>query len=333
MKPKISVVFSQFEDAPFSGTAIDRIKISRINRSMNIILESAISPEFTKILSDGIKESFHLNSVVVKIKERMSAIKKAMDEMLSEGSTDEKQPKTLSEVLSINDKNEKSGSSAAKNVLAKSEKGDIIFGSPIHDDPVNIASIDENSGRVVVCGRVFNQEFKDIKNGEMHLGIFDMTDYKDSITVKFFIKNMSDNEYKNLQGIFKDGVKKKNLNVCVRGRAEFDKYANEVTIIANAVTRIKDPRPVREDNADKKRVELHLHTQMSAMDGVSSAADIIKRAVKFGHTAIAITDHGVAQSYPEAMHETNNSETIKVIYGVEGYLVDDSKKIIYDETD
>lgn len=333
MKPKISVVFPQFVNESFSDIGVEKIKISRTNRSMSLILENQINDGGAKILSEGIKTGFNLKNVAVTVKEHMSAVKKIMRNMALEQNDDinsGEEQKTLSEVLSAGIKSKPKD--AAKTFLAKSEKGDVIYGSVINGEPAQISSINENSGKVVFCGRVFNQEFKDIKKGEMHLGILDITDYKDSITVKFFIKNMSDEDYKELQGIFKDGVKKKNLYVCVRGRAEMDSYANEITVIANAIMRTKDPRPKREDKAPKKRVELHLHTQMSTMDGVSSASALIKRAIEFGHTAMAITDHGVAQSYPEAMHETNNSETIKIIYGVEGYLVDDSKKIVYNES-
>jgi len=329
MKPKISVVFPMLENESFSGIGIDKIRISRTSRNMNIVLEDNVDYMGMNVIIGKVKAAYKMRDVGISVKESGSAVARARENMLENKNNNdvEEKTQTISKIFTENT------AANTKMVTAESEMGEIIFGRAIKGEPVPISSIDENSGIVILYGRVFNQEFKDIKGGEMHLGIFDMTDYKDSVTVKFFVKNYTDEDYNKLQDIFKSGVKKKTLNVCVKGRADFDKYSNEITVIANSITRIKDFRPKREDNAEKKRVELHLHTQMSTMDGVTSASDLIKRALHFGHTAIAITDHGVAQSYPEAMHETNNSETIKVIYGVEGYLVDDSKKIMYDEKD
>ena len=96
----------------------------------------------------------------------------------------------------------------------------------------------------------------------------------------------------------------------------------------NDIAEIEKP-PVRMDEAAEKRVELHLLTQISAMDAVSSVNVLINRAIYWGHKAIAVTDHGVVQSFPDAMKASNFNEKIKILYGVEGYLIDDSKKIVY----
>lgn len=113
-----------------------------------------------------------------------------------------------------------------------------------------------------------------------------------------------------------------------------DRFDNELTI--SSVVGIKkssDFRTPRVDNSELKRVELHCHTKMSDMDGVSEVEDIIKRAKSWGHKAIAVTDHGVVQAYPAASHSLEKGDNFKVIYGVEGYLVDDLKDIVTDAAD
>ena len=114
-------------------------------------------------------------------------------------------------------------------------------------------------------------------------------------------------------------IKKGNTIVC-RGDIEYDRYINEIVLRASAIGTIKKVQVV--DNAPEKRVELHLHTNMSAMDGMTSAKELVSRAAAWGHKAIAITDHGVVQSFPEACN-TAAKAGIKIIYGMEGYLVDD----------
>jgi len=120
------------------------------------------------------------------------------------------------------------------------------------------------------------------------------------------------------------------VRVKVRGEAQYDKYARELIIFAYDI--METQKTERQDDAAKKRVELHLHTQMSAMDGVSSVKDLVRRAAKWGHPAVAITDHGVVQAYPEA-YEAGKKNNIKIIYGVECYLVSDSAAIVYNPSD
>ena len=112
----------------------------------------------------------------------------------------------------------------------------------------------------------------------------------------------------------------------VQGDVQFDKYAKEINIMAKNIM-LAQPPPKRKDNAEQKRVELHLHTQMSSMDGVTNVKTYIKRAIEWGHKAIAITDHGVVQAFPDAMNAANGTD-LKVIYGVEAYLIDDLGNVV-----
>ena len=219
-------------------------------------------------------------------------------------------------------------------VIGKAHAEEMLIGRPIKDeDVVSIASINENSSRVTVTGRIFDADERAIttkKGKEMHIVTLDMTDNTSSITVKLFVnKGEDDAKFNALYPPIKKALKKGGMYVACRGTAKYDEYANEVVIMANDVAAIMSP-PVRQDNAEVKRVELHMHTQMSQMDAVNSAEDLIDRAVYWGHKAVAITDHGVVQAYPNGMHGSNNNERIKVLYGVEGYLIDDTKQIVYD---
>jgi len=171
---------------------------------------------------------------------------------------------------------------------------------------------------VAVSGKIIFLEEREIKNGKFMIK-FDITDFTDSITVKFFLKPEE----------YTDKVKKllsvKNY-VNVKGKVYFDEFSNELNIMAANVCKGTSPK-LKTDNAPVKRVELHLHTQMSMMDGINSAKDYIKRADFWGHRAIAITDHGVVQAYPEAM-EAAKKYGVKVIYGVEAYLVDNLSAVV-----
>ena len=174
----------------------------------------------------------------------------------------------------------------------------------------------EKDSIITFKGKIFDIEIRESKNS-LYIIKFDMTDGTDSITVKFFIspENYTD-EYKSL-------IKVGN-NIAVRGKVQFDEYSKELNIIALEIGGIKEEsfKNNRADTCEEKRVELHLHTQMSSMDGISSTKNYIERAIEWGHKALAITDHGVVQAFPEAMEAVRNKD-FKIIYGVEAYLVDD----------
>ncbi|MFR1297921.1 MAG: PHP domain-containing protein [Coprobacillus cateniformis] len=126
-------------------------------------------------------------------------------------------------------------------------------------------------------------------------------------------------------------VKKGGVWVRIKGNVEYDTYAKDTVIIAREVEVIPSPK-VRQDDATKKRVELHTHSKMSAMDGIGSITDYINRAAYWGHQAIAITDHGNVQSFPEAQMASIKNK-IKMIYGVEMYMIDPEFTVVFNEKD
>ena len=199
----------------------------------------------------------------------------------------------------------------------KSDNPDVVYGRDIEEEPMEIVKIDGPIGEVVIHGKVMSLESREVRN-EKTLIIFSVTDFTDTIMLKAFARN------EDAPPILK-ALSPGNF-VKVRGMANIDPYDSELVI--SSITGIKkgtDFTTTRMDVSPEKRVELHCHTKMSDMDGVSDAAAIIKRAEKWGHKAIAITDHGDVQGFTEASH---TKADIKVIYGVEAYIVDDLKGIV-----
>lgn len=191
-----------------------------------------------------------------------------------------------------------------------------ILGATIKEDPIKIKTLNLESGIVTVWGDVFNLESRLSKDGSKKIYSMDITDYTGSTTLKVIAD-------KNKWKIF-DNIKK-GSTLLVKGEVSYDKYDRDLTIRPKNICFADKVKIL--DTAEEKRVELHLHTNMSAMDGVSTAESLIKRACNWGHKAVAITDHGVAQAYPEAMNTVNSlkkeGKEIKVIYGVEAYFIND----------
>ncbi len=187
-----------------------------------------------------------------------------------------------------------------------------LFGTLVKGKPKPIKECLPEDGEVVVWGDVFSLETRESKDGRYSIINFNITDYTSSYPVKVF------GEKKKCEDLVENLKDEK--TVLVRGAINMDTYMHTYLITARAVTEIE--KIEKQDNAPEKRVELHLHTNMSAMDGMTSAKELVSRAIAWGHKAIAITDHGVVQAFPEACN-TAAKAGIKIIYGMEGYLVDD----------
>lgn len=197
-----------------------------------------------------------------------------------------------------------------------SQEQQVFYGRPIAEEPMPISQV-ELEERCVVHGEVFKLESRPLRSGKV-LFQFALTDYSDSILVKVFAR---DGEEAQLLEEVSPGQWLK-----VRGVVQEDLYQREWVLHASDIVPVAVPK--REDHSEEKRVELHAHTSMSAMDGISSAKKLIHLASSFGHKAIAITDHGVVQAYPEA-YEAGKQYGVKVIYGMEAYLIDDGVPIVY----
>ncbi len=207
-----------------------------------------------------------------------------------------------------------------RRALKRSDNPNVIFGRDFEDETINIEEIWGEMGEVAIRGKVRVLDKREIRN-ERTIVSFEITDFTDTIKVKMFVHNEQLSE---LLNELKEGGFYRLKGVTVN-----DTFDRELTIgSVVGVAKIPDFTTVRMDNSAKKRVELHCHTKMSDMDGVSDVKDIIKRAKKWGHKAIAITDHGCVQAFTDANHSVSPDDDFKIIYGVEGYLVDDSKEIV-----
>ena len=253
---------------------------------------------------------------------------------------------TLEKVI-INSKDgmktsDKGSKSDVKRAVKRSDNPDVLYGQDFEEEAIPIEDIVGEIGEVVIRGKIISFDSREIKN-ERTILMFDVTDFTDTMTIKMFVHNDQVNEIK--QGI------KPGAFVKLKGVTTIDKFDNELTIGSLfGVKKIPDFTTSRNDNSARKRVELHCHTKMSDMDGVSEAKDIVKRAYKWGHPAIAITDHGVVQSFPDANHvwedlwkeekarrkeagedNPDKQDFFKIIYGMEAYLVDDLHDIVTGE--
>lgn len=205
----------------------------------------------------------------------------------------------------------------------RSDNPDLIYGRFDFKEDEAIVRIDElegEIGEVAIRGKVLGVDMREIRN-EKTIIMFSVTDFTDTIMVKIFVKN---EEVEDLAKEIKKGAFLK-----IKGVAAIDSFDGELTIKSvRIMKKIADFTSVRIDNSPRKRVELHCHTKMSDMDGVSDVKDIIKRARDWGHKAIAITDHGVVQAFPDANHAVSPDDDFKIIYGMEAYLVDNLKNIV-----
>ena len=204
--------------------------------------------------------------------------------------------------------------------IKKSDNPDVIYGRDFEEGALPIEQIAGEMGEVVIRGKVLSVETREIRN-QKTIVMFSVTDFTDTIMVKMFSKN----EFvPDITAAVKKGVFLK-----IKGITTIDRFDGELTIgSVVGMKNIPDFTSVRMDNSPQKRVELHCHTKMSDMDGVSEVKDIIHRAKAWGHKALAVTDHGDVQSFPDANHAVSPKDDFKVIYGMEAYLVDDLKEII-----
>ena len=213
---------------------------------------------------------------------------------------------------------QKSGGSRPQQ-QAPQQTGDLFYGKPFHGEKVPIRDLNLDMFRVVVEGKVFAVQHRELKKRNAWVICFDVTDYTGSVRVNQFME--ADKAKPILENV------QVGMWVRIQGKMTFDRYDNEMVMQPNSIQKLKAPK--REDTAPEKRVELHLHTTMSSMDALTDTAAAVKQAAAWGHKAIAITDHGCAQSFPDAMKAAGKvkvagtDENIKILYGCEGYYVND----------
>ncbi|HHY77291.1 MAG TPA: PolC-type DNA polymerase III [Clostridiales bacterium] len=228
--------------------------------------------------------------------------------------------KLIAETLELSENNNDNNNVEKNNTVTKNP---VIYGKAFSDDIItSIDDLNEESGRVVIKGKIFHLDSKVLNNERKIINIY-VTDYSNSIICKLFLKE--DEKLEEIENRLSPGSW-----VRIKGDIHLDTYNKEVVLYPISI--MEEENKQRKDNAANKRIELHAHTSMSAMDGVVTATALVKRAKEWGHNAIAITDHGVVQAFPEA-YEAGKKYGVKIIYGVEGYLVNDGTPIVYNDID
>ena len=191
------------------------------------------------------------------------------------------------------------------------KKLEVIFGKGVKHAPIYMDTITKESGKITVMGKVFNHDSREVRNGA-HVLSFSITDYHGSIHVSRFFKKDEDST---VISKIKEGAW-----YTIFGEVSYNRYEQDIDLEPIAIQEAEAPK--RMDTAEEKRVELHLHTRFSSMDALTDSTEAVKTAARWGHKAIAVTDHGVAQAFPE-FWKAGKKNKIKVIYGVEGYYVND----------
>ena len=315
------------------------LNIELAMRGKDFLIAGGFEKVLENILSDFYNQKYKVNynenldkELVKKYEENTRRIEKmaielASQEIVTEEKNEQVNKKTIESKTTLQEEKKsdkqynKNENSSKENINEKEETAEItplILGRSlnIREKLVKVEDLSVDSGKVALEGEIINMDSRELKSGKF-LVMFDLYDGSSTITCKSFVVP---EKLKDVLGRLKSakGVK-------IEGNAQFDPFAKELGVIANTI--IETPGRKKEkriDNAEVKRVELHMHTQMSQMDGITSAKDLIKRAMSWGMKSIAITDHGVVQAFPEA-HKLlgRDNPDMKVIYGVEAYLVPD----------
>ena len=281
-------------------------------RGFDRILENIVYNFFEKRYKVEFKEEID-EDLVKKYEESTKLTEKLAIEIASQESqvVEEKEEKNIEENANLNQVEEKKEDTFL--ILGRSAK--------IRENTVKVEDITIDSGKISLEGEIVHTDFRELKSGK-YLIMYDLYDGTSTITCKSFVEaDKAKSVLDRLQNA--KGIK-------ISGNAQYDPFAKEIGIIANII--VETPgrkKKIRMDTADVKRVELHMHTQMSQMDGMTSVKDLIKRAMSWGMKSIAITDHGVVQAFPDA-HKLlgRDNPDMKVIYGVEAYLVPDKVPIV-----
>ena len=317
---KSSVLKKVFKDFSFE-TQNDKIKISVIHGAKGLIEQKNIDKELAIFISQNVG-----HKIEIEINEK---IPEATPEVLARTENnapikqDVKEEKTEDAPKAEKKEAPTTEIRPTKNILPQiaPETASLLYGKIITKPPISIREIDPQMQSAVIWGDIFLTDFHDTKDGKNVICSIYITDYTGSIIIKI-IENKKQSAY--LEKL------KKGTTILIDGTISEDKYEHEAVIRPKNINFVSKIKVV--DNAPKKRVELHLHTNMSAMDGINTAYDLINRAASWGQPAVAITDHGVAQAYPEAMNTVNSlkksGKDIKVLYGVEAYFVNDMIPIV-----
>ena len=281
--------------AELTGARIDQVAMTI---QLRLTVKSALSEEDLESVKDAIRAVYGFASVDIDVtcKAPAEPMKSAPVQAASAGGS----------------------SKEGKPVVGK-----VLMGNPIKARPGPMKDLNVKMGTATVSGKVFAFECRETRRPGMWRLSFDMTDYTNSVTVQ---KNLTTKEAQGLESAIKPG-----MWLCVQGKMEPTWDGKDIQLNPYHINVIEHKE--RQDTAPVKRVELHLHTKMSNMDALTDTKEVIQEAIRWGHPAIAITDHGVAQSFPDAWHAAGDK--IKILYGVEGYFINniDDRVVVHGTQD
>ncbi len=279
-----------------NGTIVISLKLG----GKDVLLAQKVDTDISNCINALFDESYSVSFVETQEFDIEKAVKEAAEEKqkIEQKKKEEKEQNTVHTML------------GALPLYADTRR--VLYGRNIRELPKNMIDVSPDDGIITVWGDVLKSEERKTRRGDSTIFTFDITDYTTSITCKMFDSNSKIERVIKVLGEAK--------TVIVNGAYQYDKFSNEYVLIPNSIEKVQ--KHEKHDDAQEKRVELHCHTSISTMDGISAPKDIVKKAADWGHRAIAITDHGVVQALPEAC-AAGKSSGIKVICGMEGYLVDD----------
>ncbi len=307
------------------GWYISSATISKAQRSAEITVEGArgAGANLIEELQQAICRSYMLSSVKIAVDDKCAP---TPDRIQEEPAAEDVFARTEAMRAAAMQSIPKVSSAADK---PKEKKPDVIYGKVIRNKPMPIGSLDPDSGQVVIEGDVFAVEHKELKKRNAWVIGFDVTDYTGSIHISKFMAQGEASGGRFSRGgddptPIVNGVKK-GQRLIIQGRLRPDNFYGDLVLEPTSI--MLGTKQARTDDCEEKRVELHLHTDMSAMDALTNVSpkkgpdiNVVRRAESWGHKAIAITDHGVAQSFP---HANDSAKNIKILYGVEAYYIND----------
>ncbi|MDR0446711.1 MAG: PolC-type DNA polymerase III, partial [Oscillospiraceae bacterium] len=317
-KTPLVEVFPELRDAelprPFTSAFVTSVKLDRSKTRLEIAAEFEEAPSHDELAAVEKKLSAALGLSQVTLTQPIPA----------EATPTVAAATTISTPASPTPPPVKKSSAAKKSAQPS---GSVIMGRAPTGSLTAMSDIDINLGQVTIEGCVFSSNSRTVKNGTAWVLSFDITDNTGSLHVSKFMRG---DDARHVTDNIRTG-----MYLRVSGKLFLDRYENNDTVLDPVNIAVVDAPEKRYDNAPEKRVELHLHTKMSAMDALTDTAEVIKRAAEWGHTALAITDHGVAQSFPDAAHAAEAAGDMKIIYGVEGYYINDvdSRPAVYGAPD
>ena len=298
----------------------------RIQQEVDAILQNAVlgNPEEPQNLPE---ENGQVEAAKAEGKTETAKKEKAKPEKKNDGKSEKKVEKQAADMPKSRENFQgkggfRSGFSRGdgSRSVRRSDNPDVLYGRDFESESLAIEQIQGEMGEVTIRGQVQTLETRDIRNNKTII-MMEVTDFTDTIVIKIFAQT------EQVPEILKDI--KTGAFLKIRGVTTIDRFDGQLSIgSVFGIKKIQDFRKQRVDTWPEKRVELHCHTKMSDMDGVSDVKDIINRAKSWGHKAIAITDHGVVQAFPDANHAVSPDEDFKIIYGCEAYLVDDLQDLV-----